>query len=95
MIWFLCFASTVFGLYFWIQYRSRQRELARPTAEHRLGVRHIGQAFTLQNPIQNGNGRVRLGNRDWEVRGPNLPVGARVRVTGVDGSILLVDRTGG
>jgi membrane protein implicated in regulation of membrane protease activity len=95
MIWFLCFASIVFGLYFWMQYRARQRELARPTAEHRLGVRHIGQALTLQAPIQDGTGRVRLGNRDWEVRGPNLPVGARVRVTGVDGSVLLVDRISG
>lgn len=93
MIWFLCFASIVFGLYFWVQYRARQRELARPTAEHRLGVRHIGQALTLEVAIQNGIGRVRLGNRDWQVRGPNLPVGARVRVTGVDGTVLLVDRT--
>jgi membrane protein implicated in regulation of membrane protease activity len=95
MIWFLCFASTVFGLYFWMQYRARQRELARPTAEHRLGARHIGQALTLQTPIKDGNGRVRLGNRDWQVRGPNLAVGVRVRVTGVDGSVLLVDRTSG
>ena len=93
MIWFLSFASAVFGLYFWLQYRSRQRALASPMAEHRLGMRHIGDATTLAAPIQNGVGRVRLGNREWAVRGPNLPAGARVRVTGVDGSILLVDRS--
>jgi membrane protein implicated in regulation of membrane protease activity len=93
MIWFVSFALTVFGLYFWMQYRSRQRELARPTAEHRLGLRHIGEALTLQAPIHNGSGRVRLGNREWEVRGPNLPAGVRVRVTGVDGTVLLVART--
>jgi membrane protein implicated in regulation of membrane protease activity len=93
MIWFVCFASAVFGLYFLNQYRSRRRELARPTAEHRLGLRYIGEALVLQSPINDGTGRVRLGNRDWNVRGPNLPVGTRVRVTGVDGSILLVTRT--
>ncbi len=93
MTWFLIFAFTVFGLYFWIQYRARQRELDRPTAEHRFGLRYIGEALVLQTPIQNGNGRARLGNRDWDIRGPNLPAGARVRVTGVDGSVLLVDRT--
>ena len=92
MYWFLAFAAIVFGCYFWLQYRDRQRELQRPTAEHRLGVRYIGEAVVLKSPIQNGVGRVRLGNRDWAIRGPNLPVGARVRVTGVDGSILLVDR---
>jgi membrane protein implicated in regulation of membrane protease activity len=42
--------------------------------------------------LHNGNGRIRLGNRDWPVRGPNLPAGARARVTGVDGTVLLVDR---
>jgi membrane protein implicated in regulation of membrane protease activity len=93
MTWFVIFASSVFGLYFWIQYRSRQRELARPTAEHRSGMRYIGEAVTLEKPIQNGVGRIRLGNRDWDVRGPNLPTGTRVRVTGVSDSILLVDRS--
>lgn len=95
MIWFVCFASAVFAIYFWRQYRSRQRELASPTAAHRLGLRHIGEALVLQAPIYNGVGRVRLGNRDWDVRGPNLPAGTRVRVTGVDGVVLLVDRTSG
>lgn len=93
MTWFLLFAGTVFALYFWMQYRARQRELARPTAEHRSGMRYIGEALTLQAPIKNGNGRVRLGNRDWVVRGPNLPAGSKVRVTGVDGTVLLVDRS--
>jgi membrane protein implicated in regulation of membrane protease activity len=92
MTWFLIFASSVFALYFWAQYRSRRRELRSPTAAHRLGARYIGQALVLDAAIQNGTGRIRLGNRDWQVRGPNLPVGARIRVTGVDGSILLVDR---
>lgn len=92
MTWFLIFACSVFVLYFWVQYRARQREMQNPTAAHRLGVRYIGQAVVLETPIQNGSGRVRLGNRDWQVRGPNLPVGARIRVIGVDGSVLLVDR---
>jgi membrane protein implicated in regulation of membrane protease activity len=92
MTWFLIFASTVFGFYFWRQYRARQIELESPTADHRLGLKHIGQAVVLQQPLQNGLGSVRLGNREWVVRGPNLPAGAKVRVTGVDGTVLLVDR---
>jgi membrane protein implicated in regulation of membrane protease activity len=92
MIWFCIFAGAVFALYFWAQYRSRQRDLQSPTAAHRQGARYIGQASVLEAPIQNGAGRIRLGNRDWQVRGPNLPVGARIRVTGVDGTVLLVDR---
>jgi inner membrane protein len=92
MTWFLIFAALVFSFYFWRQYRARQRELASPTADHRLGLKHIGQAVVLEKPLENGSGRIRLGNRDWAVRGPTLPAGARVRVTGVDGTVLLVDR---
>lgn len=92
MTWFALFTVAVFTLYFWNQYRLRQRALQSPMAEHRTGMRFIGEAVVLNAPIENGSGRVKLGNRIWEVRGPNLPVGARVRVTGVDGSILLVDR---
>jgi membrane protein implicated in regulation of membrane protease activity len=92
MIWFLLFACSVFGLYFWIQYVQRQRELNSPLAGHRSGHSHIGQVVVLEHGLQNGTGRIRLGNREWPVRGPNLPAGAKARVTGVDGTILLVDR---
>jgi membrane protein implicated in regulation of membrane protease activity len=47
--------------------------------------------LVLEQPIQGNSGQIYLGNREWRVRGPNLPVGSRVRITGVDGSILLVD----
>jgi membrane protein implicated in regulation of membrane protease activity len=92
MTLFIIFAVTVFALYFWLQYRAHRKELNSPLAEHRLGLRHIGESLVLEQPIQNNNGRIYLGNREWPVRGPNLPIGARVRVTGVDGSVLLVDR---
>jgi inner membrane protein len=91
MTWFFIFAATVFAVYFWIQYRRRLAELNDPMAEHRLGLRYIGQSLVLEHPIKGNSGRIFLGNREWEVRGPNLPIGSRVRITGVDGSVLLVD----
>jgi len=92
MIWFLVFAATVFALYFWRQYRQTQRELNSPLATHRSGHSHIGQVVVLDQGLSNGSGSIRLGNRDWPIRGPNLPPGAKARVTGVDGTVLLVDR---
>jgi membrane protein implicated in regulation of membrane protease activity len=92
MIWFLIFAATVFSLYFWRQYRQQQRELNSPLATHRSGHSHIGQVVVLDQGLRNGTGSIRLGNRDWPIRGPNLPPGAKARVTGVDGTVLLVDK---
>ena len=65
-----------------------ERELFEIAGKRALGPRDL----VLEQGLQNGNGRVRLGNRDWPVRGPNLPAGAKARVTGVDGTVLLVDR---
>ncbi|HEX7013190.1 MAG TPA: NfeD family protein [Steroidobacteraceae bacterium] len=92
MTWFVIFACTVFGLYFWRQYQLKRRELNSPLASHRQGHSHIGQIIVLEEGLPNGIGHVRLGNRDWPVRGPKLPPGAKARVTGVDGTVLLVDR---
>jgi membrane protein implicated in regulation of membrane protease activity len=92
MLWFAIFATTVFACYFWIRYLQHQRELNSPLASHRSGHSHIGQVVVLEHGLQNGSGRIRLGNREWAVRGPNLPPGAKARVTGVDGTVLLIDR---
>jgi membrane protein implicated in regulation of membrane protease activity len=92
MTWFVIFAASVFAAYFWRRHLEHVREMNSPLASHRSGHSHIGQVIVLEQGIQNGAGRVRLGNREWPIRGPNLPAGAKARVTGVDGTVLLVDR---
>jgi inner membrane protein len=95
MFWFALFAAAVFALYFWREHRIQQRDLESSTAPHRVGERYIGQVLTLPDGIREGEGRTKLGGRRWRLRGPDLPAGAKVRVTGVDGSVLIVDRMPG
>ena len=95
MTWFLLFASTVFGLYFWREHRVQQQDLHSASSPQRTGERYIGQVLTLHEGLRNGGGQVKLGNRRWVLRGPNVPAGSRVRVTGVDGAVLIVDRLPG
>ena len=51
-----------------------------------------GQTFLLADPIVEGSGRVRVADSVWQVRGPDAPAGARVVVTGADGTVLRVER---
>ncbi|TCM53656.1 hypothetical protein C8J36_106104 [Rhizobium sp. PP-F2F-G48] len=51
----------------------------------------IGRTAILEEPIAEGRGRVRLGDTTWPVSGPDLPIGARVRVVSADGQWLRVD----
>lgn len=69
----------------------------RPTeSDHpdlnRRGRQFIGQLLSLDGPIVNGTGRVKAGDGTWKVVGEDLPAGARVRVTGVEGATLLVEK---
>jgi inner membrane protein len=92
MTWFIVFAVTVFGLWFWREWRVLQRDAQSPSSPHRSGERYIGQVVTVPKGIANGAGRVQLGARKWSLRGPDVPAGGKVRVTGVDGQVLIVDR---
>jgi membrane protein implicated in regulation of membrane protease activity len=49
-----------------------------------------GRFLTLEEPIRGGTGRAFDGDTLWTVEGPDLPKGAEVRVTGHQGSRLLV-----
>jgi inner membrane protein len=63
------------------------------TADPQLNLRAgrlEGQTFVLSEPIVEGRGRVSINDTIWQVRGPDAPVGARIKVTGADGSVLNV-----
>jgi hypothetical protein len=51
----------------------------------------VGQVFTLDKPIVNGSGTVRVGDTVWRVTGPDSPAGSRVKVTRADGATLYVE----
>jgi inner membrane protein len=52
----------------------------------------VGQTYTLDKPIVNGAGGVRIGDTVWRVTGPDTPAGSRVKVTRADGATLFVER---
>ena len=95
MGWFLIFAASVFALYFWREYKVQQRDMQSAQAPHRSGERQSRQLMSLTDALRAGSGKAELGNRRWALRGPDVPAGTRVRVTGVDGSVLIVDRLPG
>ena len=64
----------------------------KPTLNRR-GEQHIGRVLTLTGAIVDGRGRTRVGDSTWTVAGPDLKAGTRVRITGMDGMALKVERT--
>ncbi|MES9969313.1 MAG: NfeD family protein [Candidatus Thiodiazotropha sp.] len=59
---------------------------------NRRGEQYIDRTFTLQEPIVNGEGKIRVDDTSWKINGEDCPTGTRVRVTGVQGVVLQVSR---
>lgn len=71
-------------------WRNRPGDPRHPTLNRR-GAELIGRTLPLERAIASGQGRVKVGDTLWLVRGPDLPVGASVRVVGIDGATLVVE----
>ena len=54
----------------------------------------VGREFTLEKPIVDGSGTVRIDDTVWRVAGPDAPAGSRVKVVRADGAIMLGDKVG-
>ena len=50
----------------------------------------IGRVFTLEKPIVDGAGTVRIDDTIWRVAGPDTPAGSRVKIVHADGASLTV-----
>ena len=69
--------------------KSHPENVEQPNLNQR-GLQYVGSELVLVEPIAQGSGKAKLGDGVWKVSGPELPAGARVRVTGVNGTILTV-----
>lgn len=65
-------------------------ESADPLLNDRA-ARLVGEIVTAVEPFESGIGRVRVGDGVWSAKGGDFPQGARLRVTGVDRGVLLVE----
>jgi membrane protein implicated in regulation of membrane protease activity len=54
-------------------------------------ARLVGRVVTVVETVDNGGGRVRVGDSEWSARGGPAAAGERVRVTGIDGNCLKVE----
>lgn len=65
-----------------------------PTDAPSLNVRanqYVGRTTVVAVPIVGGRGKVKIGDSLWQAEGPDLAEGAKVRITGVNGALLVVE----
>lgn len=73
----------------WRRVAHRQQAEASPFLNKRAQAL-IGRVCTLEKPIVDGSGTVRIDDTVWRVAGPDIPAGSRVRIVQADGASLTV-----
>jgi inner membrane protein len=85
-------ALGVLAIFLWRRFRPEHNETTDQPALNQRGVKYVGQVFELFEAVKDGTGKVRVGDGVWLVRGADAPAGSRVRVVGVEGAVLKVER---
>jgi len=85
-------ALGVVAIFVWRRLRPVEDERSDQPSLNQRGVQYVGQVLQLVEPVKDGTGKVRVGDTVWLVHGSDAPAGASVRVTGVQGAVLTVER---
>ena len=59
---------------------------------NRRGQALIGRVFEVEKAIEDGTGRIRVGDSTWTVNGPDTGVGNKIKVVGINSTVLQVER---
>jgi inner membrane protein len=59
---------------------------------NRRTAQYIGRVFTLDRPILNGQGKLKVDDSTWKIRGKDCEAGTRVKVVDADSVVLIVEK---
>jgi len=83
--------TSIVAVLAWRKYREIRPLTTDQPNLNRRGHQYIGRVFSLSHPITNGVGKVTVDDSTWKVKGPDLPAGTHIKVTGVDGVVFTVE----
>ena len=89
LIMFSVFAVAAVPLWRRFAMKSSQASASNPFLNRRTDAL-VGREFTLEKPIVDGSGTVRIDDTIWRVAGPDAPAGSRVRIVKAEGASLTV-----
>ncbi len=82
---------SVFSIVLWRRYYLKNPILSDEPNLNRRGEQYIGRLVTLQTPIIDGIGKIRLDDSSWKVQGPDCPAGKKVRIVALNNVVFSVE----
>ena len=78
----------------WRHFASKVEKSSDRPFLNRRADGYVGRVFTLDKPIVDGIGTIRIDDSVWRVMGPDCPAGSRVKIAQADGANLIVEPAG-
>lgn len=89
--WLVFAVATVASIYVGRRVLRRHPIVSSDPLLNERAARLVGTIVTAVQPIDEAGGRVRVGDGVWPARGSSAAMGDRLRITGLDGQVLLVE----
>ena len=70
----------------WRRFARKVEQPAERPFLNRRAEGYVGRVFTLDKPIVDGIGTIRIDDTVWRVSGPDCPAGSRVKIARADGA---------
>jgi membrane protein implicated in regulation of membrane protease activity len=85
---------SIVSLVLWRRFRRASDEATDQPFLNRRADALVGRSYTLDKPIVQGVGTIRVDDTVWRILGPDCPAGTVVTVTKADGAALTVAPAG-
>jgi hypothetical protein len=89
ILMFALSAAAAVPLWRWLARQNSSASQSNPFLNKRSDAL-VGRVCTLEKPIIDGAGTVRIDDTVWRVSGPDTPAGSRVKIVHADGASLTV-----
>ncbi len=89
---FLFGILSVASLFVWRKVAGKHTTETDQPQLNRRGIQYVGRTFTLEEPIVNRRGKIRVDDTTWKIEGEDCDVGETVKVIKVDGVVLVVEK---
>jgi hypothetical protein len=82
--------SAIVALVAWKSYAKKIVIHSDQPLLNQRGAQYIGRVFSLYEAIENGQGKIRADDSIWKVYGEDCPMGTKVKVVAVNGTVFEV-----